>query len=485
ILYFATAHWKLDGGANITGSHNPIAYNGVKMVHRGAAPLTEEEIQLLRTLAERGDLEQGHGTLDAQSPRDDYLTTLGGMISLARRLTVVVDAGNGVAGLYAPELLRRIGCEVIELHCESDGSFPHHLPDPEDPANVVDLQARVVETGADLGIAYDGDADRVGVVDERGRRHEADLILVLLARDFLKRHPGAKVVFDVKSSQSLIDDIRRHGGVPVMWKTGHSHLKRKMREEGILLGGEVSGHMFFAENYYGVDDGILASCKVIETAAASPEPISRLFDSVPHLCATPELKAPCPDGEKFRVIAELTRELKARYETIDTDGARVLFPGSGWGLVRASNTNPYLTLRVEAHTAAGIGPGGVGPRGGSPPRARRVQAADIDGLARRAARLLDGELEDPRVGRLHADLGGVEDEGEIRQEAERLEDRADGPIGVRDHARGEPAVPHESQRGLGHRVGDVEEPPRSVVRAPPLDHRLHDGRVGDAERLED
>jgi len=354
ILYFAAAHWKLDGGANITGSHNPIAYNGVKMVHRGAAPLTEEEIQLLRTLAERGDFEQGHGTLDARSPRDDYFTTVGGMIRLGRRLTVVVDAGNGVAGLYAPELLRRIGCGVVELHCESDGRFPHHLPDPEDPANVVDLQARVVEVGADLGIAYDGDADRVGVVDERGRRHEADLILVLLARDFLKRHPGAKVVFDVKSSQSLIDDIRAHGGVPVMWKTGHSHLKRKMREEGILLGGEVSGHMFFAENYYGVDDGILASCKIIETAARSPEPISRLFDSVPHLHATPELKAPCPDGEKFRVIEELTRELKTRYETIDTDGARVLFPGGAWGLVRASNTNPYLTLRFEARTDAEI-----------------------------------------------------------------------------------------------------------------------------------
>ena len=194
----------------------------------------------------------------------------------------------------------------------------------------------------------------MGVVDERGRRHEADLILILLARDFLKRHPGAKIVFDVKSSQSLIEDIRAHGGVPVMWKTGHSHLKRKMREEGILLGGEVSGHMFFAENYYGVDDGILASCKIIETAARSPEPISRLFDSVPHLHATPELKAPCPDGEKFRVIEELTRELKTRYETIDTDGARVLFPGGAWGLVRASNTNPYLTLRFEARTDAEI-----------------------------------------------------------------------------------------------------------------------------------
>ncbi len=194
----------------------------------------------------------------------------------------------------------------------------------------------------------------MGVVDERGRRHEADLILVLLARDLLSRHPGAQIVFDVKSSQSLVDDIRAHGGVPVMWKTGHSHLKRKMREDRILLGGEVSGHMFFAEDYYGVDDGILASCKVIELAARSREPLSRLFDTVPHLAATPELKAMCPDAEKFRVIAELTQELKRRYDVIDIDGARVLFPGGGWGLVRASNTNPYLTLRFEATTPARI-----------------------------------------------------------------------------------------------------------------------------------
>src|SRR5881398_2503460 len=354
ILYFATAHWKLDGGANITGSHNPIEYNGVKMVHQGAAPLSEDEIQSLRKMVETSDWDTGGGRLETRSPREDYFSTVQRLVRLPRRLTIVADAGNGIAGIYGPELLRRLGCQVVELHCESDGSFPNHLPDPEDPENVVDLQAKVVEAGADLGIAYDGDADRVGVVDERGRRHEADLVLILLARDFLGRHPGAKIVFDVKSSQSLIDDIRTHGGVPVMWKTGHSHLKRKMREEGILLGGEVSGHMFFAENYYGVDDGILASCKIIETAARSPKPISRLFDSVPHLCATPELKAPCPDGEKFRVIEELTRELKTRYETIDTDGARVLFPGGAWGLVRASNTNPYLTLRFEARTDAEI-----------------------------------------------------------------------------------------------------------------------------------
>ncbi len=276
------------------------------------------------------------------------------MIRPSRRLRVVVDAGNGVAGLYAPALLRRLGCDVIELYCESDGRFPNHLPDPEDEHNVEDLKAKVVETGADLGIAYDGDADRVGLIDERGQRHEADLILILLARDLLARHPGAKIVFDVKSSQALVDDIRQHGGVPIMWKTGHSHLKRKMRDDHILLGGEVSGHMFFAENYYGVDDGILASCKIIDLAAAASSPMSHQFATIPHLRATPELKAPCPDGEKFRVVDEVTRELKQRYETIDIDGARVIFPGRGWGLVRASNTNPYLTLRFEAHTDAEI-----------------------------------------------------------------------------------------------------------------------------------
>jgi phosphomannomutase/phosphoglucomutase len=350
ILYFATAHWGLDGGANITGSHNPIEYNGVKMVHRGAAPLSEGEIQTLRTLIEAGDFESGRGGVEARSPREDYFAAIERLVRPPRQLRVVADAGNGVAGLYGPDLLRRLGCEVIELHCESDGRFPHHLPDPEDPANVVDLQARVVEVGADLGVAWDGDADRVGVVDERGRRHEADLILILLARDLLARRPGAKIVFDVKSSQSLVEDIRRHGGVPVMWKTGHSHLKRKMRQEGILLGGEVSGHMFFGEDYYGVDDGILAACKIIEVAARSPEPLSRLFDSVPHLRATPEIKAPCPDSEKFQVIEDLARELKRQYETIDIDGARVLFPDGGWALVRASNTNPYLTLRFEGRS---------------------------------------------------------------------------------------------------------------------------------------
>jgi phosphomannomutase / phosphoglucomutase len=354
MLYFATAHWRLDGGANITGSHNPVDYNGVKMVHPGSAPLSETEIQDLRRNIERGDLTSGQGTVTERAVRDDYFGVVAGLVRPARRLRVVVDAGNGVAGRYGPDLLRRIGCDVTELYCESDGRFPNHLPDPEDPENVVDLQAKVLELGADLGLAWDGDADRLGVIDERGRRHEADLVLALLARDLLRRHPGAKIVFDVKCSQSLVNDIERHGGVPVMWKTGHSHLKRKMRDDQILLGGEVSGHIFFAENYYGVDDGLLAACKVVDFFSRDAGPASRLFDTIEHLHATPELKAPCPDDKKFALIDELARELRARYETIDIDGARVLFPGGGWGLVRASNTNPYLTLRFEGPSEAQI-----------------------------------------------------------------------------------------------------------------------------------
>ena len=353
LLYFATAHWGLDGGATVTGSHNPVSDNGVKMVHPGATPLTEDEIQWLLEAIRRQDFAQGAGRRTTRDPREDYFGAIAAHVKLARPLRVAVDAGNGIAGSFAPELLRRLGCEVIELYCESDGSFPNHLPDPEMEENMRDLVARVLETRADVGIAYDGDADRMGVVDERGRRHEADLILALLARDLLTRHPGAEIVFDVKSSQILLDDIRKHGGRPVMWKTGHSHLKRKMREDKILLGGEVSGHMFFGENWYGVDDGILASCKFLELCSRSPQPVSSHFDTLPHLFSTPELKAPCADERKFEVVAELAREFKGRYETIDIDGVRILFP-EGWGLVRASNTNPYLTLRFEARTERGL-----------------------------------------------------------------------------------------------------------------------------------
>ena len=353
LLYFAVAHWNLDGGATVTGSHNPVSDNGVKMVHAGAAPLTEDEIQGLFSTIRAGDVARGAGTRTRRDPREDYFAAITRHVRLARPLKVAVDAGNGIAGSFAPELLRRLGCEVVELYCESDGRFPNHLPDPEMEENMRDLVAKVSEVRADVGVAYDGDADRVGIVDEKGRRHEADLLLALLARDLLTRHPGAQVIFDVKSSQVLVDDIRRHGGVPVMWKTGHSLLKRKMREDGILLGGEVSGHMFFGEDWYGVDDGILASCRFLQLVAGDRRPASAHFDTLPHLHSTPELKAPCPDDRKFGLVTELAREFKSRHQTIDIDGVRIIFP-EGWGLVRASNTNPYLTLRFEGRTAAAV-----------------------------------------------------------------------------------------------------------------------------------
>src|SRR5262245_56209448 len=326
LLYFAVAHWKLDGGATVTGSHNPVSDNGVKMVHAGAAPLTEDEIQELFAAIRAANFDRGEGRRTTRDPREEYFSAISKVVTLGRRLKVVVDAGNGVAGMFAPELLRRLGCEVVELFCESDGTFPNHLPDPEMEENVRDLIQKVQEVRADIGIAYDGDADRMGVVDERGRRHEADLILALLARDLLSRHPGAEVVFDVKCSQVLVDDVRKHGGQPVMWKTGHSHLKRKMRDDKILLGGEVSGHLFFGENWYGVDDGILASCKSLELCTRCPQTVSAHFDGLPHFHATPELKAPCPDERKFEVVEELAREFGGRHQTIDIDGARILFP---------------------------------------------------------------------------------------------------------------------------------------------------------------
>ncbi len=360
LLYFATAHWKLDGGATVTGSHNPVSDNGVKMVHAGAAPLTEDEIQGLLATIRAGDFERGGGTRTRREPKEDYFAAITSRITLARRIRVVVDAGNGVAGLFAPELLRRLGCEVTELYCESDGTFPNHLPDPEMEENVRDLIAKVLEVRADIGIAYDGDADRMGIVDERGRRHEADLILALLARDLLTRHPGAEIVFDVKSSQVLVDDIKAHGGRPVMWKTGHSHLKQKMREDGILLGGEVSGHMFFAENWYGVDDGILASCKFLELVARGPGPVSAHFEALPHLYATPELKAPCPDDKKFQVVAEMARQFNAALRGQDGQERGT---DEGRGLRGA----PPLPLRYATHLTPSPCPlpqGGEGSRKG-------------------------------------------------------------------------------------------------------------------------
>ncbi len=353
MLYFAVAHWGLDGGINITGSHNPVQYNGLKLVAQGALAIAEEQIQEVRRIAEGSRFAQGQGSVRTQSVAPEYADYLAREGTLARPLKVAVDCGNGTASLFSTQILERIGTQVVPLYCESDGSFPHHLPDPEMEENTADLRRAVVEQHCDLGIAFDGDGDRLGLIDEQGHHQEADRVLMLLARDFLSRHPGERVMMDVKSSHTLVDDIRKHGGVPFMWKTGHSLAKRKMKEEGIMLAGEVSGHMFFSENYFGFDDATLAAVRLLLILAKSTQPVSAHWADVPKTYATPELKAPTPDDAKFHVVAEVAAYFKARYPTLDIDGVRITFP-DGWALVRASNTNPYLTLRFESNTPEGL-----------------------------------------------------------------------------------------------------------------------------------
>jgi phosphomannomutase/phosphoglucomutase len=354
MLYFSVAKWKLSGGINVTGSHNPTDYNGFKMTKKDAAPIAEEEIQEIRRLMEGGVFIGGKGKLEKREIKSEYFDFLRNKIKLSGEIKVVVDAGNGIAGIFAPQLLREIGCEVIELYCESDGSFPNHLPDPEMEENLLDLKKAIAENKADIGIAYDGDGDRMGVVDEKGVHYESDFILILLARDFLKDHPGERVLFDVKCSKNVFTDITANGGIPYLYKTGHSLIKKKMREEHILFGGEVSGHMFFGEDSFVYDDGIQASCRVIQILTTSKKRLSNHFTGLRHYYATPEIKVPCSDEEKFQVVNAISAFFSAQYPgSITIDGIRINFP-NGWALIRASNTNPYLTVRIEAESAQSL-----------------------------------------------------------------------------------------------------------------------------------
>ena len=278
-----------------------------------------------------------------------HMATIQGKVSIAKRMKVVLDAGNGLSGAYLPPVLAALGLDVECLYCEPDGTFPNHLPNPEDPEMTRDLEAKVIELGADLGLAFDGDSDRCGFIDNHGHHIAADRLLALLARDLLGRHPGTPVVFDVKASQALPDEIVRFGGEPVMWKSGHSLMKQKMNEIGSLLGGEVSGHLFIGEDYYGFDDAPLVALKTLEIISKSGSTIAELFDEIPKLVATPEIVLSAPDELKFKMIDEMTASLQSDYEVVTVDGARVVFEG-GWGLVRASNTQPAVTLRFEAYT---------------------------------------------------------------------------------------------------------------------------------------
>jgi phosphomannomutase/phosphoglucomutase len=354
-VYYASAqHGARAGGVQITGSHLSLDFNGIKMAYDRFA-LYGEQIQAIRALIEADDFERGSGTLTRDSSLvQQHLRTIASKVRMgSRKLKIVLDAGNSLSGVFMQPVYEQLGIEVICLYCEPDGTFPNHLPNPEDPETTKDLERAVIEHGADMGIGFDGDADRCGIIDEHGHHIAADRLLALLARDLLTRMKGAKVVFDVKASQALEDEIRAHGGIPIMWKTGHSLMKAKMAEEGAPLGGEVSGHLFIGEDYYGFDDAPLVSLKVLEIFSKETRTVSQVFDTIPKLVATPEVIVSAPDDRKFQIIEALQQEFAAEHPVITLDGARVSFE-HGWGLVRASNTQPAITMRFEARTKAGL-----------------------------------------------------------------------------------------------------------------------------------
>jgi phosphomannomutase / phosphoglucomutase len=355
LLYWALHHEPVVGGIQITGSHNPPEYNGFKMCV-GSETLHGEHIQHLYTVIQGGVFPQGAGSVRAAFIIDRYVDDVVARIGpIARRLKIVVDCGNGVGALVAGKLFGRLAVDATYLFCESDGTFPNHHPDPTVLDNLRDLIAAVRRQHADLGIAFDGDADRIGVVDADGSVVWGDHVLILYARDVLARLGGGQpIIFDVKCSQALPAAVTAAGGVPIMWKTGHSLIKEKMKEMHAQVAGEMSGHMFFAEGFYGHDDALYGAARLIRIVAESGRPLAALFADVPRFVSTPEIRVECPDDRKFGIVDAATAHFRATHDVIDVDGVRVLF-GDGWGLLRASNTQPVLVLRFEAQTADRLG----------------------------------------------------------------------------------------------------------------------------------
>jgi len=352
VLYYAVMEAGAGGGVMITGSHNPIEYNGFKLC-RGTAPIWGEEIRGLAARIAARDFTTGHGTRATLDILPRYRRMVVERCPADRSLHIVVDAGNGTAGPLAPAILADLGHQVVPLYCEPDGRFPNHLPDPTVPEYMRDLQARVVRERADLGVGFDGDADRIGLVDENGRLIFGDQILALYARDLLARQPGSRILFDVKCSQGLPEDIRAHGGEPIMWKTGHSLLKAKMKADGIPLAGEMSGHMFFAEGFFGFDDAIYGAARMAAILARQEPSLGAAVDSLPRYENSPEIRIECADEAKFRIVAAVAAQLARDHPVVTIDGVRATF-AEGWGLLRASNTQPVLVLRFEGRTRAGL-----------------------------------------------------------------------------------------------------------------------------------
>jgi phosphomannomutase / phosphoglucomutase len=353
VLYFATHHLNTGTGIMITGSHNPPEYNGLKMMLAGST-LHGEEIQALRARIERQGFVSGNGGYRQENVLDAYVSRIAEDVKLARPLKFAIDYGNGAAGAVGPRLFKALGQQPLEMYAEVDGNFPNHHPDPSKEENLEDLRHAVAERKLDLGLAFDGDGDRVGVIDGKGGVIWPDRMMILLTRDILSRNPKGRVIFDVKCSVHLKQAIVAAGGEPIMSKTGHSFIKAKMKETGALLAGEMSGHIFFKERWYGFDDGLYSAVRLLELLSKDPRSPQQVFDSLPNSINTPELNIKLSEGEHYRFIENFTRS--ARFdgaEITSIDGVRADF-ADGWGLVRASNTTPSLVLRFEADSAAGL-----------------------------------------------------------------------------------------------------------------------------------
>jgi phosphomannomutase/phosphoglucomutase len=352
LAYWAQNNLDVVGGVQVTGSHNPPEYNGFKL-GVGTRSIYGADIQRVYQLITAGQFPTGKGTQSQQAIIDRYVDDVAQRIGPFKKpMRIVADAGNGAGAVVAKQLFDRLGVDVTCLFCESDGTFPNHHPDPTIPANLADLIAEVKKGGYDFGVAFDGDADRIGLVDQTGEIIWGDYLLILYARDAIARlGKGQPIIFDVKCSMALGDAIEQAGGTPVMWKTGHSLIEEKMHEMHAPIAGEMSGHMYFADGWYGFDDALYGAARVLRIVSDSGKSVRDLLADVPRYVSTPEIRVDCPDDKKFGIVAEAVKDFSAKYKTIDVDGVRIVYP-DGWGLIRASNTQPAIVLRFEARTQA-------------------------------------------------------------------------------------------------------------------------------------
>lgn len=348
IFYYSRIHYNINPGIMVTASHNPAEFNGFKIAF-GPGTIYGDEIQNLRISMDRSEFAKGKGRVSYIDPVDDYMNMILDKIKLPKKLKVGIDCGNGTASLFAEKLFRLLGVDVYPLYCDSDPTFPNHFPDPVKPDNLMDLRNLVLEQKLDLGIGFDGDGDRIGVVDDQGNIIFGDMLMILFWREILPKHPQTTAIVEVKCSQALVNEIKKLGGNPIFYKTGHSLIKAKMREVDAIFTGEMSGHMFFADEFYGFDDAFYAAARLLRILSNSDNKLSELLADVPKYPSTPELRVPCPDEEKVKKVEAVKDYFKDKYPMIDIDGARVLFP-KGWGLVRSSNTGPELIVRCEAET---------------------------------------------------------------------------------------------------------------------------------------